>query len=626
MASILVVDDDVATAHLQQRCLTRAGYQVHLAHTAEDALAALHANAPDLVVVDYRLHGDITGLGFVAHLRAAGFDIPVVMVSGEHDERPIIQALRSGVKDFIAKEATFFDDLPRAVSRVLERVKLESQLSNARPAFADVRWNHVLVIEDDPAEVRHQKRELFRHGYVVDVAADLESALAILQTKPIALILLDQRLNSNISGVDVYQSIRASGFELPAILVTGFSDTATAALALRAGIRDYVEKKPGYEEELPGVVERVLDRARLEREVSESNTRLLSIISSATDAILTVDEYGAIALFNRAATDVFGIETTSAVGQPIDRILPGLFEFQSNGRIAAPEVLRQEIQGRRGNGASLPLEVTVAQTHASGRPLYTVIARDMTSHKIAEANLRAANDALRKANEALSRANDDLQQFAYISSHDLQEPLRVMTIFTQKLEANLRDQLNAENKQYMEYIVSSARRMSSLVADALQYAQLSTFQLRPSEVSMDRVFTAAVSDCDGLIRASGAEITHDPLPSLQGQGSHLQAVLRNLITNAIKYRSSEPPRIHASAERHGNFWQLQLKDNGIGFDPQYSEQIFRVFKRLHGHEIPGTGIGLALCKRIVENHGGRIWAVSKPGQGSTFFFTLPATG
>jgi PAS domain S-box-containing protein len=617
MASILVLDDDEGTAELQRRCLERAGNTVSLVHRPEEAFRALAETSAELMVVDYRLPGDVTGLGFLAHLRASGFDVPVIMVSGDGDERPIIQALRMGVNDFVIKDAGFLDELPRAATRVLERIKLESQLTGSYWGRGYIHWNLILIIEDEEAIARQQARHLKRSGYAVEIATDLRTAMAVLQARSVALILLDQRLAAGQTGLEIYQTLRASGYDVPAILVTGFSDTTTAAQALRAGIREYIEKKPGYEQELPTTVERVLQRVRLERDIADSNTRLASIISSATDAILAVDERGTITLFNRAANDVFGTDVSTALGRPVAQFLPGLFEVQPDGRVSAPHLLRREIQGAKGDGTFCPLEVTVAEALVSGRPLYTVIARDMTDHKLAEANLRAAN-------EALSRANDDLQQFAYISSHDLQEPLRVMTIFTQKLEASLSDQLNPENKQYMQYIVSSAGRMSALVADALQYAQLSTYDVHLSPTSMNDVFATAVKDCESLIHDTAALVTHDPLPVVRGQPTHLQAVLRNLITNSIKYRGAQTPRIHASAGRRDAYWEFLVEDNGIGFEPQYAEQIFRVFKRLHGQEIPGTGIGLALCKRIIENHGGRMWAISRPGFGSTFFFTIPA--
>jgi PAS domain S-box-containing protein len=617
MASILILDDDPGTARLQARCLERAGNQVAVVHHSEEAFRALSDNPADLLVVDYRLPGEVTGLGFVAHLRAAGFDVPVILVSGDRDERPIIQALRMGVNDFIVKDAAFLDQLPAAATRVLERVKLESQLTGANWGRADIQWNLILIIEDDEGAAKQQARHLKRAGYAVEIAPDLDSVLPVLQTKSVALILLDQRLALGQTGLGLYQVLRSSGYDIPAILVTGFSDSATAAQALRAGVRDYIEKKPGYEQELSPTIERVLERVRLEREIADSNTRLACLISSANDAILAVDERGLITLFNRAANDVFGVGTSEAVGRSIEQFLPDLFEISPQGRLTAPRSLRREIQGHRGDGGAFPLEVTIAQATVSGRTLYTVIARDMTDHKAAESNLRAAN-------AALARANDDLQQFAYISSHDLQEPLRVITIFTQKLEASLSERLKPEHKEYMDYIVSSAHRMRALVTDALQYAQLSTYDPQPSTTPLNEVFEAAVGDCEPVIHDTGALVTHDPLPVVRAQRSHLQAVLRNLISNAIKYRGNRSPRIHASAELRDGYWELQVQDNGIGFEPQYSEQIFRVFKRLHGQEIPGTGIGLALCKRIIENHGGRIWANSKPGEGSTFLFTIPA--
>lgn len=238
----------------------------------------------------------------------------------------------------------------------------------------------------------------------------------------------------------------------------------------------------------------------------------------------------------------------------------------------------------------------------------------------------ATEKALAHKAEELVRSNRDLEQFAYAASHDLQEPLRNVSGCMQLLRNRYGEGLAPEADQLMKYAEDSTERMKNLINGLLKYSRVRTrgspFELRDCE----QVLRDTLSDLRQAIEESGARVTHDPLPTVRVDGSQLTQVFQNLVGNAIKFHSSEPPRIHISAKRDAEEWIFSIKDNGIGIAPEHTDKIFAVFKRLHGDSAyPGTGIGLAITKKIVERHGGRIWAESQPHVGSTFYFTLPAT-
>jgi light-regulated signal transduction histidine kinase (bacteriophytochrome) len=224
----------------------------------------------------------------------------------------------------------------------------------------------------------------------------------------------------------------------------------------------------------------------------------------------------------------------------------------------------------------------------------------------------------------LVRANEELRQFGYAASHDLREPLRTVASYTQLLNRRYQEKFDDEAKEFMSYIVESVHRMDLLLSDLLAYShQLNAANQALSMVDADAVLAGVLMNLDSSIRESGTEVTQDPLPAVMSDFVQLGQVFQNLIGNSIKYRSEEPPKIHISAEERDDDWLFSVRDNGIGIDPQYHEQIFGIFKRLHGREYPGTGIGLALVKRVIQRQGGRIWVESEAGKGSTFYFTIP---
>jgi PAS domain S-box-containing protein len=226
--------------------------------------------------------------------------------------------------------------------------------------------------------------------------------------------------------------------------------------------------------------------------------------------------------------------------------------------------------------------------------------------------------------EELRRANDDLQQFAYSASHDLQEPIRNVVVYSEIVAKRYHDQLDADGRQFLEFLREGGRRLATLINDLLAYTRAGVVEGNAQTVDSSAVLEQTLANLTEAIRESGATVTHDPLPPVDIGESHLQLVFQNLLSNAIKYRTEEAPQIHVSAAQQGNDVVFSVRDNGIGIDPQYKEKIFGVFKRLHrDQKYSGTGIGLAICQRVVERYGGRIWVESTPGRGAAFFFTLP---
>lgn len=255
------------------------------------------------------------------------------------------------------------------------------------------------------------------------------------------------------------------------------------------------------------------------------------------------------------------------------------------------------------------------------RPLRLVgVNMDITPRKRVE-------EALAQKTAELERSNAELEQFAYIASHDLQEPLRMVTSYIQLIEESYRDQLDAEGQEFLHYAVDGATRMKTLINDLLQYSRVGRLGKELTPTDTEKVLRRVLTNLQIAIEENHATVTHDPLPEVMADDVQLEQVIQNLIGNAIKFHGNVYPVVHIRARREGNVWLFSVCDNGIGIDPRHYERIFLIFQRLHPREkYPGTGIGLAICKRVIERHGGKIWVESLPGKGSTFYFTIPMKG
>ncbi|MGH8940540.1 MAG: sensor histidine kinase, partial [Actinomycetes bacterium] len=259
------------------------------------------------------------------------------------------------------------------------------------------------------------------------------------------------------------------------------------------------------------------------------------------------------------------------------------------------------------------------------------IAREVMQAERSRAESLRARATVEEQAEDLLRSNAELEQFAYVASHDLQEPLRKVASFCQLIERRYKGQLDERGEQYIEFAVDGAKRMQQLINDLLAFSRVGRHTSAFADVELEQVTAQALRQLAAAIEESGAVVTHDPLPTVHGESGLLVQLLQNLVGNAIKFRSASLPRVHIGVRRSPGddaMWEFSCRDNGIGIDPGYEDKIFVIFQRLHGRdEYGGTGIGLAMCKKIVEYHGGRLWlATTAEGAGSMFCWTLPVSG
>jgi light-regulated signal transduction histidine kinase (bacteriophytochrome) len=269
--------------------------------------------------------------------------------------------------------------------------------------------------------------------------------------------------------------------------------------------------------------------------------------------------------------------------------------------------------------------------------VYHAIQQETTERRLAEASFKQLYEelearvqertaALHEANASLLHSNRELEQFAYVASHDLQEPLRAVNSYAQLIARKYQGNLDAKADKYIGYIMEGATRMQQLINDLLDFSRVGTRgkELKPTDC--EAVLSQVRDNLKVAIAESNAVVTHEPLPTVMGDETQLIQLLQNLISNAIKFRREEPPRVHVSAVQREKEWAFEVRDNGIGMESEYFERIFMIFQRLHSRsEYPGNGIGLANCKKIVDRHGGCIWVESMPGVGTTFHFTIPQT-
>lgn len=369
------------------------------------------------------------------------------------------------------------------------------------------------------------------------------------------------------------------------------------------------------------------EQERLLHEADAATALFRGLLQSAPDAIVIVDDHGRISIVNRQAEVLFGYQREELLGQKIEALLPlnvreqhvhERREYTSAPRMR-PMGAGLELFGRRKDGVEFPVEISLSPMHSSDGMLIISTIREVTERKRAEQNLKAiAAD--------LARSNAELEQFAYVASHDLQEPLRMVASYTQLLARRYQGKLDEDADEFIGFAVDGARRMQELINDLLAYSRAGTRQLQLSAVDVNQVVDSLASDLSITIDESGARVTREELPTVRADATQIRQLLQNLIANGLKFhRPGVAPHVHVSATRDRDMWRFAVRDNGIGIDPQYAERIFVLFQRLHTRaDYPGTGIGLAICKKIVERHGGRICFESEIDRGTTFFFTLEA--
>ena len=378
------------------------------------------------------------------------------------------------------------------------------------------------------------------------------------------------------------------------------TDTGAASMA---AIRDITERK----------------------RTDEARALLAAIVENSDDAIITKTPDGIVTSWNGGAERLFGYSAAEMLGKSVDVLIPP--EQHDEERSIASRIRRgepvahYESRRRAKGGRIIDVSLRISPLrNAQGEVVgASKIARDITERT------RAERELARRA-EALARSNEELEQFAYVASHDLQEPLRTVASYTQLVELRQKEQDDPRLAEYVDFITGGVRQMQGLIEDLLAYSRVNHRGHVSEPVDFNAVMKTVLDGLAGAIADSRGQVTFDRLPAVSGHRAQLAQLLQNLVGNALKYHGEAPPRVHVSAHRDAGGWQISVADDGIGIDPAHFEKIFVIFQRLHTRErYGGSGIGLALCRKIVNLHGGRLWVESAgPGRGSTFHFVLPA--
>jgi PAS domain S-box-containing protein len=382
------------------------------------------------------------------------------------------------------------------------------------------------------------------------------------------------------------------------------------------------------QERTASLQQEIAERKRTEQALAEQQHLLQSLMDYMPDNIYFKDTQSRFVRVNRAMAHWVGLDDPKAAEGKWDFDFFGeeharqAFEDEQEIiRTGTPIVNKEEYETWPDGRVTWVSTSKLPLRDPAGRIIGTFgLSRDITAHKLAE-------EALNRTAEELARSNAELEQFAYIACHDLQEPLRMVTSYLGLLEEDCKGRLGVAADEWIAFAVDGAKTMQTLIQDLLAYSRVGTRGKPFAPADCNGVLGKALENLKVAIQENGAMVTHDPLPTVMADDTQLMQLFQNLIGNGIKFHSDQPPRVHVSAAREDGGWRFAVRDNGIGLDTKYADRIFLIFQRLHTRdEYPGTGIGLAVCKKIVERHGGRIWVESAVGKGATFCFTLPAKG
>ncbi|MBD0312082.1 MAG: PAS domain S-box protein [Microcoleus sp. T3-bin5] len=625
---VLVVDDQPSNLRFLSKLLTAQGYQVYQAICGQLALNVAIAHCPDLILLDIRMP-EMNGYEVCRRLKATAEteQIPVIFLSVLDEMNDKLQAFRVGGADYITK--------PFQVEEVLARIdkqvglqKLQQQLKEQNYQLQQSQSLLASILNSSLDGVVAYSAVRNSEGNIVDfqwllINPAAEKFYGLLLNEIVGKNLLAELSQFRNNGLfDLYVSVVETGETVDGEFSYEHERDTIVWLHIVA-----VKLNDG----LAVTFRNITDRKRAEIALRDSEERFRAI-------------------FEQAAV---GIAKTALCGQFM-RVNPGFCQIV---RYAESELLQKnwqaithpdDIEADReyvssllsGNIQTFSLEkrlvckdeavrwanVTVsAMRDANGTPQYLICAiEDISERKLVQELLQASLDTQTRYAQELTRSNAELEQFSYVASHDLQAPLSTIAGYAQLLEKRCHNQLDAQGNKFIRNIVNSCERMQALIDDLLEYSRVGRSEKPFDVIDCNLVFEDACANLQLAIRQNQASVTRGDLPRVRGDSFQLLQLFQNLIGNAIKYRSSEAPMVHVGASRQGDSWVFSVQDNGIGIAEQYHPRIFQLFQRLHSQkQYSGTGIGLAICQRIVERHGGRLWVESEPNRGSTFYFSIP---
>jgi PAS domain S-box-containing protein len=645
---VLLIEDSVFAVKHTEKMLAEAKSaqfeaRLECADRLSTGLERLTKGGVDIVLLDLTLP-DSHELDTFTKVQTQAPEVPIVVLSGLEDETLAINAVQKGAQDYLIKGQVDSNLLKRSILYSIERKQAEEELKKHREHLEE-------LVEERTGELRQEITE--RKKAEEKIKAEKEFSEKLISTANAIIVGLDRehRIQLFSEGAERITGYKAEevmgkdwfglffkkemcpemvkvwndawGKDLHSYTNPIYSKTGKEIIAQWSNTSIMNEKKEPIL--VLCIAVDITERKKAEEALSASEVRYRRLFESAKDGILILDaETGMIADVNPFLIEMLGFSHEQLLEKAIWEI--GCFRDIASNKAKFMELQRQGYVRHE----DLPLETTdgrrVEVEFVSN--VYTV-----NHQKVIQCNIRditerkRAEEKLRNTLLDLERSNKELQQFAYVASHDLQEPLRMVASYTQLLEKRYKDKLDSDANEFIQFAVDGAIRMQRLINDLLIYSRVGTRGKSFEPTDSHAVLGQAIANLSALIEENQAVVTNDDLPPIMVDESQMVQLFQNLIGNAIKFRGDQSPRIHVSAEQKGNEWVFSVKDNGIGIDPQFNERIFVVFKRLHQkEEYPGTGMGLAICKKIVERHGGRIWVKSELEKGSTFYFSIPVIG
>jgi PAS domain S-box-containing protein len=503
----------------------------------------------------------------------------------------------------------------------------------------------ILLVDDTPENLVSLEAALTGLGEELVFAHSGREALRQLLQHDFAAILLDVRM-PDMDGFQTAELIRSRqrSRQTPILFLTGYRNEEHLFRGYDLGAVDFLFK-PIVPEVLRSKVSVFVELSRASAKLQEqadtlrkAELRFRSLLEAAPDAMVVCRADGEIIMVNSQTQAMFGRSRDALVSQNIRRLVPGwTFEFDGapsrrlNGAKPQPAGRGVELFALREDGSPFPVDISFSPLMTDEGMIVTSAIRDISERKKAEDQIRQLNASLeervQERTEELLRSNEELQQFAYIASHDLREPLRTTSLYAELLAKRYAARLSADANEIVETIVQNAGRMERLIGDLLDFSKVDSrgadFFTR---VNCGAVLDDACLSLRSMIEEAKAEVTRGDLPEVTGDPIQLTRLFQNLLANSIKYRAGEVPRIHISAERTEGEFRFSVRDNGIGIEPQYCEKVFGIFRSLDPrHRGAGNGMGLAICRKIITRHEGHIWVESELGQGTTVHFCLPAS-